>query len=150
MFCPRRKETFIVYVRPMQLPETSISRKFYKSASSSNQKFIVSNCGQEKVEKSILFTVQVVLISTKLLDLQIWFDVDLFYGLSRGEHDRVFYMIKESIIGQRKEWHGGFRNVDGLCTVLILILQHLLIFRYQIFLPPCHSYREKENALIEF
>ena len=68
MFCSRRLETFIIHVRPMQLPETGITRRFYKPASTSNRRLIVSKRGRAKVEKSIFPTVQVVLISTRLLE----------------------------------------------------------------------------------
>ena len=40
--------------------------------------------------------------------------------------------------------------MDGLCTVLILLLHHFLILRWQIFLPFFHTYRQKGNTLIDF
>ena len=43
-----------------------------------------------------------------------------------------------------------FRNVAEFCTMLILLLHHLLIFRCQIFLPSFCNYRQKGNALIDF
>ena len=48
IFCSRRIEAFITYVRPMQLPETSITRRLYKSTSTSNRRLIVSNRGRAK------------------------------------------------------------------------------------------------------
>ena len=37
--------------------------------------------------------------------------------------------------------------MDGLCTVLILLLHHLQIFRCQIYLLSFYTYREKGNGL---
>ena len=51
----------------MRLPETGITREFYKLVLISNQRSIFSNGGQPKVEKSIFSNVRVVLISTGLL-----------------------------------------------------------------------------------
>ena len=43
--CSQRIEIFIIFVRPMQLFETGIIRRFYKSASTSNQGSLVPNRG---------------------------------------------------------------------------------------------------------
>ena len=51
-----------------------------------------------------------------------------------SEHGRVFWWLRNLWLDKANNGREVFRNVDGLCTALILLFHHLLISRCQIFL----------------
>ena len=41
-------------------------------------------------------------------------------------------------------------SIREFAQMLMWLLRHLLFFRWQLFLPSLHTYREKGNVLINF